>query len=116
MSNITNFKCREATAVADIVITIDGAVSCPRQMQFVCVSGTIEIKGEDGAMFGNSLLVPNAIIITDTQAFNFNEGQYKFLEITIKAGTDYQIITGMVLLLIFHRTTKSLETFYQIIH
>jgi len=94
MSNVANLKCRTGNALADIVITIGGQVSCPRQMQFICVTGSIEIKGEDGVLFNNPALTTNAIVITNGQAFNFNEGEYTALEITIKAGTDYQIIVN----------------------
>jgi hypothetical protein len=93
--NETNFKCREATAGAgDIVINIDNTVSCPRQMQFVCVNGTIEIEGEAGNLFNMPVLPTTQIILTAGLSFTFNEGIYKFLKITIKNGTDYQIITN----------------------
>ena len=92
MSNIANFKCSEGTAVADIEININDTVNCPRQMQFVCLSGTIEIEGEVGDLFGLATLPPTLITLTDGLAFTFNEPSYKELKITIKAGTNYQII------------------------
>jgi hypothetical protein len=92
MSNIANFKCNEGTAVADVVINITPTVNCPRQMQFVCITGTIELEGEAGNLFGLPTLPPTPIRLTDGLAFTFNEPSYKELKITIKAGTVYQII------------------------
>lgn len=92
MSNIANFKCRQATAGAEIVIIIDGTVSCPRQMQFNCISGTISAEGESGDLFGVAGLTPTAIVANAGQSINFNEGQYNYVKITIAIGTVYQII------------------------
>lgn len=94
MSITPNFKCAQGTAGADIVINIDGSISCPRQMQFVCVSGTIEVEGEGGNLFGLATLPASPVIITAGNSMNFNEGNYSLLKITIKSGAEYQILTN----------------------
>ena len=94
MSFTPRFKCTEGTAGADIVININSTVSCPRQMQFVCVSGTIEVEGESGDLFGLATLPASPVIITAGNSMNFNEGDYNLLKITIKSGAEYKILTN----------------------
>ena len=90
MASQFNFRCRQATAVAEVVININKE-SKPTQLQVGCVSGTIRIEGEGGEILG---LPVSPIVLTDGQALNFNEASYNQITITIEAGTEYTLISN----------------------
>jgi len=91
MASQFNFRCAQDTvAGVDLVLTID-ETSRPSQLQVVCVSGTIEVEGETGTILGQPV---SKITYLTGQAINLNEISYKNITITIKVGTEYQLIAN----------------------
>jgi hypothetical protein len=90
MATIFKFKCAEFTAVGTEVFVYDKD-SQINELQVVCVSGTITIEGTAGEIMGKPT---SPIALSSGQAFNFNEIQYEFVQISVSPGTICRFIVN----------------------